>query len=107
MARVVAPGGTVATYAWDILGGGFPLDALQVELRALGLEPPLPPSAAASRMPALLALWTEAGLHDVDTREIVVERTFADFDDLWATSLLGTSVGPTIAGLPAGRTSNG
>ena len=24
MARVVCPGGTVATYAWDMLGGGFP-----------------------------------------------------------------------------------
>jgi hypothetical protein len=24
MARVVAPGGTVAAYAWDMEGGGFP-----------------------------------------------------------------------------------
>ncbi|WP_210253792.1 methyltransferase domain-containing protein [Bradyrhizobium sp. S69] len=24
MVRVVAPGGTVAAYAWDIMGGGFP-----------------------------------------------------------------------------------
>src|SRR6516225_992274 len=26
MARVVRPGGTVAAYAWDMLGGGFPLE---------------------------------------------------------------------------------
>src|SRR5262249_8952406 len=28
MVRVVRPGGTVATYAWDLLGGGFPLEPI-------------------------------------------------------------------------------
>lgn len=40
MARVVAPGGTVAAYAWDMPGGGFPYEALQVEMRELGVEVP-------------------------------------------------------------------
>src|SRR6202048_2751618 len=31
MVRVVAPGGEIAAYAWDIAGGGFPLAALQTE----------------------------------------------------------------------------
>ena len=26
MARVVGPGGIVAAYAWDMVGGGFPYD---------------------------------------------------------------------------------
>jgi len=34
MARVVAPGGEVAAYAWDVAGGGFPLQPVQTELAA-------------------------------------------------------------------------
>jgi SAM-dependent methyltransferase len=102
MTRVVRPGGTVAAYAWDILGGGFPLEPLRIEMRALGITPLNPPSAAASRMDALNELWAGAGLTAVATREIIVQRTFANFDDFWATSLLGASVGPTIAALPPG-----
>ena len=44
MVRVVCPGGTVTTYAWDMLGGGFPLEPIQAEMRAMGLKPVLPPN---------------------------------------------------------------
>ena len=94
MVRVVCPGGTVATYAWDMLGGGFPLEPIQVEMRAMGLTPVLPPSPGASRMDALRNLWTGAGLEAVETREITVQRTFADFDDFWTTSLLAAEHSP-------------
>ena len=104
MVRVVVPGGTVAAYAWDMLGGGFPGEPLRIEMRAIGLTPPSPPSIDASRMDALRGLWSGAGLEAVETREITVQRTFADFDDLWTTSLKGTSVGPTLAAMPAGDT---
>ena len=100
--RVVGPGGTVATYVWDIFGGGFPQEPLQAEMRAMGVTPLLPPSASASRMEALQNLWAEARLEAVETREITVQRTFASFDDFWATSLLGASVGPTVAAMAAG-----
>jgi SAM-dependent methyltransferase len=50
MARVVHAGGMVATYAWDILGGGFPLEPVQAEMRGMGLTPVLPPSVGASWM---------------------------------------------------------
>jgi ubiquinone/menaquinone biosynthesis C-methylase UbiE len=99
MVRVVGPGGTVATYAWDMLGGGFPLEAIQVEFRALGVPPVLPPSASASRMEALSNLWTSAGLEAVETREIMVQRTFADFDDFWTTTMTGSNFGRTIAAM--------
>ena len=45
--RVVGLGGTIAAYAWDMLGGGFPADPIQAEMRAMGLNPPLPPSVGA------------------------------------------------------------
>jgi hypothetical protein len=38
MARVVRPGGRIAAYAWDILGGGFPLEPIRVEMLAMGVE---------------------------------------------------------------------
>jgi SAM-dependent methyltransferase len=74
MVRVVRPGGMVAAYAWDMLGGGFPFAPLQAEVRALGITPPQPPSAAVSRMDALRDLWADAGLESVETREITVQR---------------------------------
>jgi SAM-dependent methyltransferase len=99
MVRVVRPGGTVAAYAWDVLGGGFPLEPLQAEMRTMGLKILRPPSAEASRMDALRALWTDGGLEVVETREIVVQRSFRDFDEFWAISQLGSTVAPIVAAL--------
>jgi ubiquinone/menaquinone biosynthesis C-methylase UbiE len=97
MARVVRPGGTVATYMWDMTGGGFPVDPVLVELRAMGFAPSRPPRMEASRMKALQDLWTGAGLEALEPREIAVQRTFADFDDFWTTQLNFPSVGPVVA----------
>ena len=44
-------------------------------------------------------LWAGAGLDSVETREITVQRTFADFDDYWTTVLGGPSVGPQLAAM--------
>ena len=44
-------------------------------------------------------LWTGAGLDAVETREITVQRTFADFDDYWTTILAGPSVRPGLAAM--------
>lgn len=102
MVRVTRPGGTIAAYAWDMLGGGFPLEPFRVEMRAMGIPPMSPPNAAASRMEALQDLWRAAGLDAVETREITVQRTFANYDEVWAISLLGSSLGPTVAAMAAG-----
>jgi ubiquinone/menaquinone biosynthesis C-methylase UbiE len=101
MARVVGPGGTVATYMWDMMGGGFPVDPILVELHAMGLAPSRPPRMEASRMEALRDLWTGAGLEAVETREIAVQRTFTDFDEFWMTQLKFPSVGPVVATMAA------
>ena len=99
MARVVRPGGTVAAYAWDMLGGGFSLEPIRIEMRAMGLTVFSPPNSEASRIEALHDLWTRAGLDAVETRDIRVERTFDDFEDFWTTSLLTPSARPTIAAM--------
>jgi SAM-dependent methyltransferase len=101
MARVVRRGGLVAAYGWDVLGGGFPFEPIWLETRAAGLTPPLPPNPGAAEMASLRDMWTGAGLHSVETREIVVERTFADFDEYWATSTITGSVRPPLDAMTA------
>jgi SAM-dependent methyltransferase len=97
MARVVCPGGVVAAYAWDMIGGGSPYELLLAEMRAMGVAVPEPPSPDGSRIAAMMDLWTGADLDAVETREITVQRTFADFDDYWTTILGAPSVGPKLA----------
>ena len=99
MVRVVAPGGAVAAYAWDMAGGGFPLQPVQTELLAMGFPPLRPPSSDVSKMDALQRLWKGAGLVDVETRRIDVQRSFADFDDFWSASTLGSSIAPVVASM--------
>ena len=42
-----------------------------------------------------------AGVDSVETRKIEVQRTFADFEDFWATAMLGSTIGPTVATMVA------
>ncbi|HLL26598.1 MAG TPA: class I SAM-dependent methyltransferase [Xanthobacteraceae bacterium] len=100
MVRVVRPGGIIAAYLWNFPGGGFPLEPIMAEMRAMGLTPLLPPSADASRMEMLRGLWKDARLDAVATKEIIVERSFPSFDDFWETSLLSASVGAAIKAMP-------
>lgn len=93
MVRVTRPGGTVASYTWDILRGGTPTQPLWEEMDALGKPGARPPSADISRFEALKALWAELGLREVETRELVVERTFADFDDYWLSMVVSSPSG--------------
>lgn len=102
MVRVVSPGGTVAAYMWDMLGGGNPIDPILVEIRAMGLTRPTAPQLEASRMQALRDLWTGAGLEAVETREITVHRTFADFDEFWMTEIKSPAVAPVVAAMEPG-----
>ena len=101
MKRVVCPGGILTAYAWDILGGGFPWEPVQAEMRAMGLTPVLPPSSEASRLERLRELWIEADLEAVEVKEIPAQRTFANFDDFWTTALLAASIRPMITAMVA------
>ena len=99
MVRVVAPGGQVAAYAWDMAGGGFPPQPILTELRAMGFNPLRPPSADASKIEVLQQLWEDAGLVDIETRRIDVQRSFVNFDDFWAASTLSASMAPLFASM--------
>ncbi|MDP2226498.1 MAG: class I SAM-dependent methyltransferase [Moraxellaceae bacterium] len=101
MVRVVRAGGSVSAYAWDMPGGGFPYALLQSALRECGVEVPVPPSAQVSSLASLTALWSAAGLQEVATHTITVERTFADFEDYWTTVQGGPSVSGALASLGA------
>jgi ubiquinone/menaquinone biosynthesis C-methylase UbiE len=101
MARTVKSGGLVSAYAWDALGLGMPHAPIGKELRAMGLQPGLPPSADASRINVMHDLWKGAGLREVETRVIDVQRTFADFEDYWATNLLAPTIGSVVSAMSA------
>lgn len=101
LARVVGPGGVVATYMWDMLGGGFPLDPIVDEMHAMGLSPTRPPHMEVSTLAALQDLWRAAGLKQIETREITVQRTFADFDEFWTVETKSPSIAPVVAAMPA------
>ncbi|MFM9943455.1 MAG: class I SAM-dependent methyltransferase [Hyphomicrobiaceae bacterium] len=89
MVRVVRPGGLIAAYAWDVTRNGAPFEPVWDEMSKLGIAPNRPPSAPASRMEALLELWTGAGITAVETKEIVVHRAFVDFEEFWSITTAG------------------
>jgi ubiquinone/menaquinone biosynthesis C-methylase UbiE len=99
MARVVCPGGTVAAYVWDMTGGGHPLELMHTEMKAMGFSAPRPPRSDITSLEALRRLWRGAALDEIETREITVQRTFADFEDYWTTSKLAATVSQTIAAM--------
>jgi len=100
MTRVVRPGGIVAAYAWDILGGGFTLEPIRIELRAMGIMPVDPPTVGASRIEAMREFWTGANLEAVETRQITVDRTFLNFEEFWDITVSGApSLRPTFAAM--------
>jgi ubiquinone/menaquinone biosynthesis C-methylase UbiE len=102
MVRVVQPGGLVSAYAWDVTGGGLPAAPIHAEMRVMGMTPSLPPSFEASRLESLRELWTMAGLEKVETREIAVQRTFANFEEFWMINQLQTSIAAAVATMSAG-----
>ncbi len=101
MIRVVRPGGIVAAYLWDLPAGGIPHAPVGAELRAMGLDPARPPSFEISNLDALRALWKDNKFDEIDSREIIVTREFADFDQLWTTFMLAPTLAPIVARMAA------
>lgn len=83
MARVVRPGGTVATYMWDIPGGGLPLEPIHVAMRSMGVDVPNPSGYAASTKDSMRTFWQQAGLQAIELRTIRFEVAYSGFDDFW------------------------
>jgi SAM-dependent methyltransferase len=104
MKRVVRPGGIVATYAWDMTRDGFPWEPIHAALREQGVAVRLPPRIDASTLTSLGSLWKDAGLEQIETREIVVEQQFGNFDTCWQDTVLSPSLKPLIEAMsPADR----
>ncbi len=100
MVRVVKPGGLVTAYVWDLMNGGHPFEAMQVEMRELGIPPTLPPTASVSGIEAIRDLWAAAGLRSIETNAYTVHRTYDDFDDLWKTSSCTASIATKFNAMP-------
>lgn len=100
MARVLRPGGVAAAYVWDYAGkmelmryfwdAAVALDRSALELDEGRRFPICHPTA-------LVALFNEAGLRDVQTRAMDVPTTFRDFDDYWTPFLGGQAPAPGYA----------
>ena len=104
MVRIVGPNGTVATYVWDMVDGGFPLNPILVEMRAMGLTPPQPPQVKACQTEALRDLWTRTGLRDFAERDQSrVHRAFADFEVIWEINARASTVASIIAAMSFGE----
>jgi ubiquinone/menaquinone biosynthesis C-methylase UbiE len=96
MVRVLKPGGLAAAYAWDLARGGFPVNAIWEELIALGSAPVRAPRPEAGNIENLKALWAEAGLENIETKERVVERSFADFEHFWQIAMASSTTASPI-----------
>jgi ubiquinone/menaquinone biosynthesis C-methylase UbiE len=101
MARVVRTGGIVATYMWDVPGGGLPTEPIYRVMRSLGLDPILGPGAANSAADKMYAAWEQAELEAVETCTIRVPIVYSSFDDFWESN--DVPVGPSGNALRAMR----
>jgi SAM-dependent methyltransferase len=100
MARAVRPGGVVAAYVWDYAGkmelmryfwdAAAALDQAAFDLDEGRRFPLCQPGS-------LTALWTQAGLGDVQVLPIDVATRFRDFDDYWTPFLGGQGPAPGYA----------
>lgn len=97
LVRCVADGGTVAAYVWDYSGHvqfmRYFWDA------AVALDPAARDKDEGVRFPvcrpeALAALFSAAGLREVETAPIDIATPFADFDDYWRPFLSGIAPAP-------------
>ncbi|MDR3489211.1 MAG: class I SAM-dependent methyltransferase [Bradyrhizobium sp.] len=82
MMRVVKPGGLVATYMWDLPGGGVPVAPMYRTLQSLGIAVSMPGTEVSQR-DGMQTLWTQAGLQSIETRVIRIPVAYTGFDEFW------------------------
>jgi ubiquinone/menaquinone biosynthesis C-methylase UbiE len=92
MARVVRPGGWVATYMWDLDGDGVPTFHIHAAAKSLGISTGSLPNPAVARQDMLRGLWQTARLVSVETKVIRIPVRHASFEHYWAVQSL--PVGP-------------
>ena len=98
--RSVRPEGVVAAYVWDYAGK---MEMMRYFWDAtVELDPSASNLVEATRFPicqppALVELFEQAGLRDVQTLTIDTPTTFKDFDDYWNPFLGGQGPAPSYA----------
>ena len=97
MARIVRPGGTVASYVWDYAGHMqimryFFDAALEIDAGAAAYDDGV--NAPICRPQPLKDAFGSAGLVNVETVAIDIPTPFVDFDDYWSPFLGGTGSAP-------------
>jgi SAM-dependent methyltransferase len=97
LARVAAPGATVATYVWDYTDGMRMMRYFWDAAR--DVDPGATTEDEGPRFPichpeALARAWSAAGLSAVATRPIEIPTVFAGFDDYWQPFLGGQGAAP-------------
>lgn len=103
MARVTRPGGVVAASVWDHGGGGGPLRVFWDAVRDLDPSAPGEAHLPGTVEGQLAALFTAAGLHDVEPWTETVRSTYASFDEWWEPFTLGVGpAGAYVTGLDDG-----
>ena len=100
MVRVTKREGSVSAYVWDVLEGGLPNEVISAQLRQLDIAYPMAPSAEVSRMGQLHETWVDAGLNNIETKQISVHRTFDNFQEFWDITTLSPSIGPIVKSRP-------
>jgi len=103
MCRAVRSGGVVAAYHWDVLGEGFPFAVIAAGMRELGVAAHMAPSSAASTIEASTSLWQGAGLQQVRTCQITVQRQFESFDDFWNSAAPSNTLRPMFEAMDSDR----
>lgn len=96
MVRVTRTAGTVSSYVWDLQGGGFPWEAIEEELRRIGIKPLSPPNAAVADLDRLRGLWMKAGLDEVETSVVTAQRHFPNFEEFWRIGLTVPGISPVV-----------
>ncbi len=101
MARVVKPGGMVATYMWDMPGGGIPIKPLHDALKYMGAQVSLP-GEDVTRRENLEALWEKAALRAVESRAIRIPVFYSSFEEFWqANSVADGASGKSLGAMSA------
>lgn len=95
MRRAAGSGGTVASCVWDYADGMTMLRAFWDAVLELDPDAPDENRMPYCTPPELRSLWEQVGLARIETRELVAEASYEDFEDLWAPFVAG--VGPAGA----------
>lgn len=106
MRRVTKRGGVIATAMWDGTGGNEFNDCMWEAAAALDpkVERPAEKRGSYSSPLALSALWTDAGLTNIEVKDLTMSCGFASFDEFWNRYLEGQGpAGAYVVALPENR----